>query len=234
MQTPSLNSIDTIIGHVRGPKGDPGDTSEITVTDITGGHRLTITVGEEEPIVFDVMDGEDGVSPAVTVTNITGGHRVTITDKNHPSGQSFDVMNGTDGTTPAFSIGTVTTGAAGSSASATITGTDAAPVLNLTIPQGLKGDAGNGDMIADDFSTSASYAVGDYVIYSGTLYRFTAAHSAGAWAGTDATAVQLAEDVSDLKSALKSGDEEDAIYHLGFYLDENGDLCQVEEETNNG
>ena len=30
------------------------------------------------------------------------------------------------------------------------------------------------------------------------------------------------------------GNEEDAIYHLGFYLDENGDLCQVEEETNNG
>ena len=42
------------------------------------------------------------------------------------------------------------------------------------------------------------------------------------------------DDLSDLKSALKSGDEEDAIYHLGFYLDENGDLCQVEEETNNG
>lgn len=45
---------------------------------------------------------------------------------------------------------------------------------------------------------------------------------------------QINAEVSDLKSALKSGDEEDAIYHLGFYLDENGDLCQVEEETNNG
>lgn len=45
---------------------------------------------------------------------------------------------------------------------------------------------------------------------------------------------ELSDDVDDLKSALKSGDEEDAIYHLGFYLDENGDLCQVEEETNNG
>lgn len=41
-------------------------------------------------------------------------------------------------------------------------------------------------------------------------------------------------DVADLKSALLSGAEEDAIWHLGFYLDENGDLCQVEEETNNG
>lgn len=45
---------------------------------------------------------------------------------------------------------------------------------------------------------------------------------------------QINAEQADLKSALKSGDEEDAIYHLGFYLDENGDLCQVEEETNNG
>lgn len=44
-----------------------------------------------------------------------------------------------DPVTPSFSIGTVTTGSAGSSASATITGTDAAPVLNMTIP---KGDTG--------------------------------------------------------------------------------------------
>ena len=50
----------------------------------------------------------------------------------------------------------------------------------------------------------------------------------------------LVDDVEDLKSAisdletrLKSGDEEDADLHLGFYLDENGDLCQVDEEVNN-
>ena len=50
---------------------------------------------------------------------------------------------GATGATPAFSIGDVTTGAAGSSAAATITGTAAAPVLNLTIPKGDKGDQGN-------------------------------------------------------------------------------------------
>lgn len=31
-------------------------------------------------------------------------------------------------------------------------------------------------------------------------------------------------------SAVKSGEESDADYHLGFYLDENGDLCQVDDE----
>jgi len=51
------------------------------------------------------------------------------------------------------------------------------------------------------------------------------------------SAAQIAQntsDIGDLKNHLKSGKEEDAIWHLGFYLDEDGDLCQVEEETNNG
>ena len=29
---------------------------------------------------------------------------------------------------------------------------------------------------------------------------------------------------------MKSTVEADAAYHLGFYLDENGDLCQVDDE----
>lgn len=40
--------------------------------------------------------------------------------------------------------------------------------------------------------------------------------------------------LTSLESRLKSGAEEDAGLHLGFYLDENGDLCQVEEDENNG
>ena len=44
----------------------------------------------------------------------------------------------------------------------------------------------------------------------------------------------LTRHLSDLETRLKSGDEEDADLHLGFYLDENGDLCQVDEEVNNG
>lgn len=67
---------------------------------------------------------------------------------------------------------------------------------------------------AADFSSSNAYAIGDYVIYNnGThkyLYRFTAAHSAGAWVGTDAVQVALADDVSDLKSAITS-DEINAL-----------------------
>lgn len=44
-------------------------------------------------------------------------------------------------------------------------------------------------MEAREFSTGTSYATGDLCIYGGALYRFTAAHSAGAWIGTDAVHV---------------------------------------------
>ena len=49
---------------------------------------------------------------------------------------------GATGVSPNLKIGTVTTLAAGSSATATITGTQAQPVLNLGIPKGDKGATG--------------------------------------------------------------------------------------------
>jgi hypothetical protein len=57
---------------------------------------------------------------------------------------------------------------------------------------------------ANAFSVTTNYAVGDYVIYDNGshkyLYRFTSAHSAGSWVGTDAVQVPLANDVSALKN----------------------------------
>lgn len=96
-----------------GPKGDPGDdgvTPEITVTDITGGHRVTITDGSGT-VTFDVMDGAKG-----------------------------DTGNtGATGATPNLTIGTVSTLNPDQSATATITGTAENPVLNMGIPRGQTG-----------------------------------------------------------------------------------------------
>ena len=89
----------------QGQQGEPGVSPVVSVSDITGGHRVTITDAEGTH-TFDVMDGGKGdpgqtgptgpagYSPTVAVTDITGGHRVTITDQQgqHP----FDVMNGED------------------------------------------------------------------------------------------------------------------------------------------
>lgn len=92
-----------------GSPGAPGVSPTVTVTNITGGHRVTITDAAGSSS-FDVMDGapgspgapgapgapgSPGFSPTVTVTDITGGHRVTITDAT--GDHSFDVMDGAGG-----------------------------------------------------------------------------------------------------------------------------------------
>lgn len=57
--------------------------------------------------------------------------------------------------------------------------------------------------IAPTFSDSTAYASGAYVWYNGTLYRFTAAHAAGSWTGTDAVTVVIGSELSDLKSGIE-------------------------------
>ena len=60
---------------------------------------------------------------------------------------------GDKGDTNSLSIGTVTTGEAGSQASATITGDAPSQTLNLTIPQGIKGDTGENATITSVTAT---------------------------------------------------------------------------------
>lgn len=59
--------------------------------------------------------------------------------------QKFAVIyaHGRPGVTPQLTVGTVTTGNPGTDASVTITGTDAEPVLNFTIPRGATGSVGD-------------------------------------------------------------------------------------------
>lgn len=99
-----------------GQDGADGVSPEVTITEITGGHAVTITDADHPAgQTFNVMDGtdgtdgqdgqdgadgadgQDGVSPEVTIADITGGHSVTITDADHPTGQTFNVMDGADG-----------------------------------------------------------------------------------------------------------------------------------------
>lgn len=57
--------------------------------------------------------------------------------------------------------------------------------------------------IAPVFDATKAYNVGDYVIYTdGKLYRFTTAHAAGAWTGSDAVEVKLSSEVGELKSDI--------------------------------
>ena len=58
-------------------------------------------------------------------------------------------------------------------------------------------------MIASEYSSSQTYAVGDYCYHAGTLYRCTTAiATAEAWTAGHWTAAKLADDTSELKTAL--------------------------------
>lgn len=68
------------------------------------------------------------------------------------------------------------------------------------------GEGADTEIIADDFDDTESYAVGDYVVYEGDLYKCTTAHT-GAWDASDFDATQVmeemptpmpAEDMSDI------------------------------------
>lgn len=55
--------------------------------------------------------------------------------------------------------------------------------------------------LAPAFSTSTTYAAGQYVTYNGGLYKFTAAHT-GNWSASDVVAANIGNDLSDLKTAI--------------------------------
>ncbi len=77
------------------------------------------------------------------------------------------------------------------------------PVTSRGIKTALDGKANN-SILGDAFSTSAAYAVGDYCIYEGALYRFTSAHSAGAWNSSHVTQVVAMNELAALSAQLES------------------------------
>ena len=63
--------------------------------------------------------------------------------------------------------------------------------------------------VADEYSSSSTYAVGDIVNYLGTIYRCTTAiATAENWTAGHWTAVKIADEVTDLKSALNTTNEQ--------------------------
>ena len=67
---------------------------------------------------------------------------------------------------------------------------DASEVQELSV---LDIQSGSG-IIGSEFDETATYAVGDYVVYSGSLYRFTSAHEAGAWDSSQVALVTVTDE----------------------------------------
>ena len=161
---PETGAVTLTFGIPKGDQGNPGTPGDdgysptVTITTITGGHRISVT-DKNGTVSFDVLDGspgdpgtpgDDGYSPAVTITTITGGHRVKITDKTHQSGQTFDVLDGVqgdpgtpgdDGYSPAVTI-------------TTITGGHRITITDKTHPNGQSFDVMDGEVSQQDLATA--------------------------------------------------------------------------------
>ena len=124
---------------------------------------------------------------------MSSGRRAAFTITPCGSGSSpitvYHGKDGADGCTPALSIGTVSTGAAGTNASASITGTCPNFSLNLTIPRGANGQDGADATICGSFQAVAGERVdGGQLQYNLKTYTFVFDSQNNCWtlqAGSD-------------------------------------------------
>ena len=120
-------------------------------------------------------------SPTAVISDVDGHKHVAF---GIPAGQTGP--QGDTGATPEITIGTVTTGAPGTDASATMTGTPEAPVLSLTIPRGMPGE-GNVSSVAGvmpDEDGDVPLSAADVGAYPDSGIRsLTFSIAVSAWAG---------------------------------------------------
>ena len=121
-------------------------------------------------------------SPTAVISDVDGHKHVAF---GIPAGQTGP--QGDTGATPEITIGTVTTGAPGTEAAATMTGTPEAPVLSLTIPRGMPGE-GNVSSVAGvmpDEDGDVPLSAADVGAYPDSGIRsLTFSIAASAWSGT--------------------------------------------------
>lgn len=111
-----------------------GDTNvkKITAKDIVLSGEITIPDGQITGLNSANVTGALGFTPIKAGDNIgTGSTQYMAGNTNIPQG-----------TVTSIEIGTTTTGAAGTNASLSITGTAAIPIVNFTIPRGATGGVG--------------------------------------------------------------------------------------------
>ena len=133
-------------------------------------------VGTEE----EWLESLKGISPSVTIQDNVDGALISITDATGTSSaQIFD------GDVPEFSIGEVTTLEAGAQATAEIVGTKQEPVLNLGIPQGLRGSNNSADFITTSVEKTGTETTITITDVHGTTSAVVEDGKSGVYIGTD-------------------------------------------------
>lgn len=193
-------TVTTVSGHYRLNLGIPvGVPPNLTIGTVTTGAAgssaaASITGTATDPVLNLTIPrgntgakgntGNTGATPNLTIGSVTKGTNASasitgttpdlvlnlVLPKGDKGATGAAGTDGATGATPALSIGTVTTGAAGTNASVTISGTNEAPVLNFTIPRGAKGNAGNVSSVngvSPDANGNVTIGMGD--IDTGTI-----------------------------------------------------------------
>lgn len=163
----------------------------------------TGATGATGPAGADGADGADGAAATIAVGTVTTGAEgssATVTNSGTSSAAVFDFSipvgatgatgaagtdgaDGADGAAATIAVGTVTTGAAGSSATVTNSGTSSAAVFDFTIPKGDDGDVGSLSANAPVTYNSGTSTIG--FDWSGTSIDDLGDVSAAAPSGND-------------------------------------------------
>jgi hypothetical protein len=125
---PSPQSVNVVLPLI-GPQGPVGATGSTGAT----GPANSLAIGT-------VSTGAAGSNASATITGTAPSQTLDLTIPRGDKGDTGDT--GATGPANSLAIGTVSTGAAGSNADATITGTAPNQTLNLTIPVGATGATG--------------------------------------------------------------------------------------------
>lgn len=127
-----------------GPRGEQGPKGDQGTTGPKGDPGIQGPKGDPGPAGTNGRDGANGVSPTVIVaSNTATEYKLTITAQNGTI--TTPNLRGQDGAgsgSVSVVVGETVTGAPGTNASVTNSGTASAPVLNFTIPRGDKGETG--------------------------------------------------------------------------------------------
>lgn len=142
-----------------GVDGSDGYSPTASVVQTASGSTITITDANGTTSA----DVYNGYSPIASVSKIGDTATITITDENGTTTASVsdgqDGAAGAPGQAATIDVGTTTTGAAGTNASVTNSGTSSAAVFNFTIPRGDTGAAGQDGRDGNDGS-AATITVG--------------------------------------------------------------------------
>ena len=153
----------------------------------------TITIDEVTSVV-DVTNSVQSIEIQEVVNNIvveSAVTEVTVSSPSYPITVEYNAVQ-LDGVAATIAVGTVTTGAAGSSATVTNSGTTAAAVFDFAIPRGATGATGTAATINAGTTTTGAAGTSASVTNSGTssaaVFNFTVPQ--GIQGATGATGAQ--------------------------------------------